>query len=310
MKKAFGLSIVVLILVAFLLWLVTDRMQEGLDIADLPAGDHDYIQLSQGKTAYRWQSVDSSALTIVFIHGGGATGSMIWKENADFMYNKGFSVLRYDLFGRGYSDRLAGRVHQPSLYTRQLSELLDSLDINKNVVFVAQSMGAAIAIDFTSSQPEMVNNLVLLAPVFSGLVQTSSLLKIPVLSQMLMTFYWYPRNIDKQMLELFSPESHHWYREALGVFTRVKGYKEMTKATWQQVLNVSFEDTFSQLQKPIHLVFGAHDPYLDIQLQDQLIDLNSNATSLIFDQSGHFPLFEETEKFNHLLLNICQSQDD
>ena len=83
----------------------------------------------------------------------GATIPMwIWDPQVESLTKAGFSVLRYDLYGRGYSDRPHTEYNR-DLYRSQLLELLDQLGIKEPVDLVGMSLGGAIATDFTANYP-------------------------------------------------------------------------------------------------------------------------------------------------------------
>src|SRR6478609_6864096 len=88
-----------------------------------------FKKLSHGRVHYYLEGNNSGQL-VVLIHGGGITGLEVWKKNILFLVNKGYQVLAYDLYGRGYSDR--PRIeNSPKLFLDQLQELLDSLQLTK-----------------------------------------------------------------------------------------------------------------------------------------------------------------------------------
>lgn len=87
----------------------------------------------------------------------------------DALVDAGFKVLRYDLFGHGFSDR----PHRQAVYTRegyerQLLELLDRLGIKPPVYLMGTSQGGSISAYFAVTHPEKVAKLALLAPYFNS----------------------------------------------------------------------------------------------------------------------------------------------
>jgi len=66
-------------------------------------------------------------------------------------------VLRYDLYGRGFSDR-PDTVYNQTCFDKQLCELLTALGNDKPINLIGLSMGGAIAIGFADKHPELVAN--------------------------------------------------------------------------------------------------------------------------------------------------------
>jgi len=64
--------------------------------------------------------------------------------------------------------------------------------------------------------------------------------------------------------------------------------------------------TLSQnLNTPCLLVYGQNDPALEgIPSQDQVVSLPEYIHQITFEQSGHFPMLDETSKFNRLLVDF------
>lgn len=56
-----------------------------------------------------------------------------------------------------------------------------------------------------------------------------------------------------------------------------------------------------QLQTPLLLVHGLNDPAIAVPNSDQVASLSENTHHIVFEQSGHYPMLDETSKFNRLL---------
>ena len=75
----------------------------------------------------------------------------------------GYQVLRYDMFGRGMSDRPEAE-YDRAMYLQQLEEMLVKMDWDEKFDIVGYSFGAAIAAEYAAKHPDMINSLVLIAP--------------------------------------------------------------------------------------------------------------------------------------------------
>src|SRR5690606_27450134 len=99
---------------------------------------------------------------VVLVHGF-SMPLFIYEPLALRLEEKGYRVLRIDLFGRGLSDR-PDADYSPGLFTRQLRDVLGHLEISTPVRLVGTSMGGIVVSHFTLSHPEKVQQLVLIAP--------------------------------------------------------------------------------------------------------------------------------------------------
>ncbi len=87
-----------------------------------------FIRLSNGFTHYELCGPDSGE-AVVLVHGF-SVPYFIFDPTFDFLVDSGFRVLRYDLFGRGFSDRPHVKYNM-DLFVDQLRELLDSLNLKQ-----------------------------------------------------------------------------------------------------------------------------------------------------------------------------------
>ncbi|KAF7984731.1 hypothetical protein HWV62_11666 [Athelia sp. TMB] len=130
-----------------------------------------YVTLPQGKTRYWIMGPENSGQKIVLIHGL-SIPSMVYKNVAPALASKGYRVLLYDLYGRGYSD--APQVtYDTALYATQLALLMQHVRWEKaNIVGV--SMGAGIGVAVADLFPHLVSGKVaLIAP--AGLLESGDI---------------------------------------------------------------------------------------------------------------------------------------
>ena len=138
-----------------------------------------YCDLSDGVTHYRL-SGPTAGPAVVLVHGG-TVPLWIWDSLTEGLAAAGFRVLRYDQFGRGYSDRPRA-TYDRALYERQLRELVDRLEFKDPFDLVGLSMGGATAVNYTARHPARVRRLVLIAPVIHN-YKVPMLLCLPVVGE-------------------------------------------------------------------------------------------------------------------------------
>lgn len=131
--------------------------------SELPAGISGAFEvLPSGRTYFELDDELDRPL-LICIHGW-STASYVWKELRPKFQAKGYRVLTYDLYGRGYSERRAGK-QSAEFFTQQLSELLERLELDQvKLNVVGYSMGGAIAARFVSERLDQVDRLLLIAP--------------------------------------------------------------------------------------------------------------------------------------------------
>lgn len=121
-----------------------------------------FVELSAGVTHYELRGAADAEL-VVLIHGNAAP-MISWDHTVGPLCDAGFRVLRYDVFGHGYSDRPKLARYDRSFYNVQLTELLSRLDVPSPVSIVGTSQGGSNAVCFAAANPGAVRKLALLAP--------------------------------------------------------------------------------------------------------------------------------------------------
>ena len=76
----------------------------------------------------------------------------------------GFRVLRYDYYGRGFSDR-PDVPYTQAFYVRQLTELLDSLKVTESIDLAGLSLGGRWSPALRTPYPDRVRSLIYVDPV-------------------------------------------------------------------------------------------------------------------------------------------------
>ena len=165
--KFIGLGLVAFfilaILILWILYALRNIETSEMDAAarkDVPGR---FISLSGGVTHYEIAGADTGK-TVILVHGY-SVPYYIWDNIFDSLVRNGYHVVRYDEFGRGYSDRLAVD-YLPALYREQLYDLIYALQVKTPVSLMGVSFGGAVTTDFVVHHPDLVDKLVLVDPVF------------------------------------------------------------------------------------------------------------------------------------------------
>lgn len=165
MKKIVLYSVIFIVAVLIILPFATGNLEkEKLDETIRANAGGTFIELSDGFTHYEIKGAED-AKTIILIHGN-ALPNFTWDYNFEELVEAGFRVLRYDLYGHGFSDRPYLEKYDNELYSRQLAELIEKLEINTPVYLVGTSQGGSISAYFATEHPRKVEKIALLAPFF------------------------------------------------------------------------------------------------------------------------------------------------
>ena len=115
-----------------------DREKKDLTAVERVGAPGAFIQLRDGITHYEIAGSDT-ARTVVLLSGA-SVPFYIWDPTFGSLVANGYRVLRYNYYGRGFSDRPKLKYDLPT-YDVQLTELLDSLGIRGRIDIAGVSMG-------------------------------------------------------------------------------------------------------------------------------------------------------------------------
>ncbi len=142
-----------------------EAMRQPMNDAARQDAPGEFATLSQGVTHFRWIGPARGPVAVC-VHGL-TTPSMVWDAVAQGLALMGFRVLVYDLYGRGYSDRVPGLQDQ-DFFIRQLDDLLAAQGVQDDITLLGYSMGGAIVSAYTARNPGRVRRMILLAPAGMG----------------------------------------------------------------------------------------------------------------------------------------------
>lgn len=268
-----------------------------------------FIQLTDGFTHYELSTPDADQ-TVVLVHGF-SVPYFIYDPTFSFLTQSGFRVLRYDLFGRGYSDRPDTR-YDIDLFVRQLGDLLDALHIMRPVSLAGLSTGGPITAAFTVRFSERVDKLVLIDPVGAKPLPYAHLLKIatmPFVGEAIAGLIRSDRLSSRMATVFFDRELVEHFRPRYIPQMRYKGFRRGILSTIRNHILDSCLDIYKQIgkmDKPVLLLWGRDDPTVPFQHSDSLRAAMPHIEFHAFENCGHTPHYEKPEEVNSILLKFLR----
>ena len=270
-----------------------------------------FVQLPDGVTHYELSNPEAEN-TVVLVHGF-STPYFIFDPTFDFLSQAGLRVLRYDLIGRGFSDRPETR-YDITLFVRQLQDLLDALALTRPVSLVGLSMGGPISAAFTACFPERVNKLILIDPAGVKRVFTLMALKaatIPALGEMLLNLIGHGGMVRNIASDFFDRSYVEHFQSSYLVQMQYKGFKHAILSTVRSGMLDSFIDDYQRigkLGKPVLLFWGRHDHTVPFHHSHDLRQAIPRAELHVIEGCGHIPHYERPAEVNPILLQFLQSE--
>lgn len=274
------------------------------------------VHLTHGPVEFELMVRDGcnpSPCPLVVLIPGFAVPMVVWDANVPALVGAGFSVLRFDLYGRGRSAR--PRVeYRPELFARQLWELLSKLRLPPRFHVVASSMGAAVAAEFGARHPDAIDRLVLVGPV--GLEHDFPLLVTFLRAPGIGKWYFTSR-FREVMLDHLQDNIHAdvcAYPTVLAAFRRqleVPGTADAMFSTFRHTLLADVQGEFRQLGRPFRrtlAVWGVEDRLVPFdRASERLGRLIPDLKVERIRGAGHLPQLERPRAFNALVTAFLKS---
>lgn len=134
-KRLLVFTLVLLLLIVSYFYFDSESQELDAEARSLVTGK--FVELPDGIVHYDLAN-PLDGKTVVLIHGF-SVPYFIWDRNFEALTQADFRVLRFDLYGRGYSDR-PNVAYNPDFFDRQLVNLLAALEIKGLVDLVGVSI--------------------------------------------------------------------------------------------------------------------------------------------------------------------------
>jgi pimeloyl-ACP methyl ester carboxylesterase len=265
-----------------------------------------FIQLSNGYTHYRLEG-PAQGPPVVLVHGF-STPLYNWDHTVPALTRAGFRVLRYDLYGRGFSDR--PRVnYDKDLFDRQLLELLKALKVNTPVNLVGLSMGGAVVTIFAARHPRQVGKLALVAPAGFpvNIPFTGKLVRLPVLGGYLMRAVGDRTLLKSVRKAVHKPEKVPEYIHKFKKQMVYRGYKRAIVSTLRHfdLSNQAAEFKMAgRHPRPVMVFWGKADRIVPYKHSAKVLEAMPRATLFSITDAGHVLPYENPEVINPVLVDF------
>jgi len=263
-----GVVAIALALVLIAVPLARNLERGPLDASARRQAPGQFVTLSHGIVHVRIAGPEQGR-PVVLVHGF-SVPSYVFDKTSDDLAASGFRVIRFDLYGRGWSDR-PDVDYDRELFANQVVELMDTLQIAK-ADLLGLSMGGAVAGRFAAEHPERVRSLVLVAPLTRP--HDISVMAWPGVGEWLTRAWFLPSLAANQLEDFPHPERVPGWVERFQPQMRYDGFGRAILSTMRHLSNASSVPDFEKVGKsglPVLLVWGELDatvPYaehLDVQ---------------------------------------------
>lgn len=218
---------------------------------------------------------------IIFLHGW--VGS--WRYWIPAMQSASISFRTYalDLWGFGDSAKNA------SYYALEnqmdlLDEFLQELGIGK-IALIGHGLGAVVALLYTARFPRFVDRIMTVC-LPNNSQSLNARLQTATPNELAEWLLDRSANIDSVFVE--APKA-----DPTAIQSSLSSFKQ-----------INSEALAHNLSTPCLMVYGRGDPVVNLPSLENSLFLPEHIHQIVFEQSGHFPMLDETSKFNRLLADF------
>lgn len=194
-----------------------------------------------------------------------------------------YRAYSIDLWGFGDTAK------NPSYYsleqqTSLLEEFTSEMGIGK-IALVGHGLGSIIGLLYAARHPDLVDRIMAISYPFSEDTLSARLRSAKSVELV-------------DWLLARSPSTESVWTEAS------KTDPQAISISIAGLQKIDLASLYNRLSVPLLFVHGANDPAITSPDLESLISGQDNTHSILFEQSGHFPMLEETSMFNRLVLDF------
>jgi pimeloyl-ACP methyl ester carboxylesterase len=298
-----GIALIVIVAVGCAAYFqLRNPESEALDDSARRAAPGKFVRLSDGYTHYQFDGPDSGR-TVVLAHGF-SVPYYIWDSTAVALANAGYRVLRYDAYGRGYSDR-PDVEYSDTLYDRQIVELLDSLKITGRVDLGGVSAGGYTMAIYAGRHPDRVRSLILSDPVAGKSPPTLHPYDFPLIGSFLWQTQVVPTMADGQASDFVEPSRFPDWRARYVPQTRFKGFGHALLSSRIFRRGMDTDTMYRRVASaniPVLLLWGTKDKTVPFARNELVRKSIPTAEFHAIDNAAHLPILEQARLTDSLVL--------
>lgn len=261
-----------------------------------------FRELTNGYTYYQIENRFNEN-TLVFIHGF-SVPSYIWDKTYNTAKEKGFKVVKLDLYGRGFSDN-PDIDYTDELFANQVIELLQELEIKK-ATFLGLSNGGRVISKLADLKPNMVEKLVYVSA--SSFNSHENNVNKSVSKEEVNAFIKnrYPTISSGQLSDFKYPENYPFWDDKYEELLKFKGFARALISTVKNHKNLDLENKeISDSNKKVFTIWGDSDSVVIFNdIKDKLNKLLPNRFEYTVPNSGHLPHIENQSDFEKYLFEV------
>ena len=254
-----------------------------------------FVSLKDGYTHYELAGPPGGR--VVVLACGATVPYYVWDPTLKALTGAGFRVLRYDYYGRGYSDR-PDIAYNQDLYVRQLTQLLDALNIREPIDLAGLSFGGSLITSFADRYPQRVRSLVYVDPGFREPYTVEDIARVKSAWEFFTAVFEENTWAEGQLDDFLHPERFPDWPDRYRVQLQYKGFRRarLSEAITNEKANQSAEIIrVGRHTRPVLLIWGKQDTNVAFENSADLLKVMPRAKLVAVDSAGHLPQWEQPD---------------
>jgi pimeloyl-ACP methyl ester carboxylesterase len=258
-----------------------------------------FVDVMNMSVHFRDEGNKNDSVPLVLIHGTGAS-LHTWEESVNLLKDS-FRIITMDLPAYGLTGPNPERIYSQEFYVQFIHEFLTSIKVNRCIIG-GNSLGGAIAWNYTSEYPSKVKKLILIDAAGYPMLSESkpiafTLAQIPILKHLLN--YVTPRFLaEKSVMNVYDDPSKVTDRVVDRYYELF--LREGNRQAFIDRMNFSdYPDHLAKIRAikvPALIVWGENDKLIPVQNALKFQSDLSNDTLVILEKTGHVPMEEAPER--------------
>lgn len=293
-------------------------------MSQLYPGEYD-VTLNGVRIHYTVRGLRSDGPVMIAHSGGPGMDARDWDDFAkidDFI-----TIVAMHPRGSGLSGPAAGDAYLLPDYAADVEALRIHLGLDKPIL-MGWSHGGMVAMQFASTYPDALSKLILFdTSAYFG----EFLSDIEGAVQEFRNELWFEKSFaalkaewageyqsDDDMARLWADEMKFYFKQ---FDTRAEAYHERTKAlpfhiaplktfNDKEAATMDLRPQLKKIAVPTLVLVGRHDFITNVAMAEEMVKHIPNARLEIFENSGHYALVEEPEKFYRVIKEFIESNGE
>lgn len=309
LARIIGFLFLLTVIVLGAAWFYFNEELLDLNASTRAQFDETFVTLPNGVVHYELGGPENGS-PVVLVHGF-SVPAYIWDPTFEFLTGAGYRVLRFDLYGRGHSDR-PETDYTIGFFASQLELLTTALAIDTPFSLVGLSMGGPVTTYFANRNPEKISRLILIDPmVVSPPAEDIALLAKPFIGKYLANVYLLPQLASGQADDFMDKSRFRDWESRFREQMQYRGFRRAILSTLLEFPNADILDEYARLGEsgiPVHLFWGREDRTVPLILSEKVLERIPQARLTVIENAGHLPHYERPGNFNPLLLNQLETR--